>query len=161
MSDGYAGKDWTKIKTVTQQICLAVNHLHSQHIVHDDIKPLNVMRGEDGFLLIDMDGSSVAGFGFAGTKVSSAYVPPEMVHISADGEASVKCYPPLPGSESLYECVPSHPSQDIWALGCTLFEVFTGSKMFLTVGEDIVLPLLLLLLLLILLACHCAIYFLI
>ena len=90
------------------------------------------MRCEDRFLLIDLDASSVVGEGFAASKVSSAYAPPELVYVRADGSAAVK----MSSASSLadeYELVRSHYSQDVWALGCTLFELFTGSKMFLTV----------------------------
>jgi serine/threonine protein kinase len=133
LSDGYAGKDWEKIRTISRQLCYAVDHMHKQGIVHGDIKPLNAMRCEDRFLLIDLDASSVVGEGFAASKVSSAYAPPELVYLKADGSAAVKA-----SSEDIaphaYECVAAHYSQDVWALGCTFFELFTGSKMFLTVG---------------------------
>jgi hypothetical protein len=132
LSDGYAGKDWEKIRSIARQLCFSVNHLHHRRIVHGDIKPLNAMRCEDHFLLIDLDASSVVGEGFAASKVSSAYVPPELLYLKADGSAAVKM-----NSESSapvgYELVRAHYSQDVWALGCTLFELFTGSKMFLTV----------------------------
>ena len=111
-----------------------MEHLHQRRVVHGDIKPLNAMRCEDRFLLIDLDASSVVGEGFAASKVSSAYVPPELVYLKADGSAAVK----LSSGSSIaveYECVRSHYSQDVWALACTLFELFTGSKMFLTVSS--------------------------
>jgi serine/threonine protein kinase len=131
-SDGYAGKDWEKIRGIARQLCHSVQHLHQHRVVHGDIKPLNAMRCEDRFLLIDLDASSVVGEGFAASKVSSAYAPPELVYVRADGSAAVK----MSSGSSVgveYECVRCHYSQDVWALGCTLFELFTGSKMFLTV----------------------------
>ena len=130
LSDGYAGKDWEKIRGIARQLCYSVQHLHQHRVVHGDIKPLNAMRCDDRFLLIDLDASSVVGEGFAASKVSSAYAPPELVYMKADGSAAVKMSSEFSeGSE--YEPVRSHYSQDVWALGCTLFELFTGSKMFL------------------------------
>jgi serine/threonine protein kinase len=135
LSDGYAGKDWEKIRTIARQLCHSVEHLHDHRIVHGDIKPLNAMRCEDRFLLIDLDASRVVGEGFAANKVTTAYVPPEMVYVKADGSAAVKMSSESSVAAAVeYNLVRSHYSQDVWALGCTLFELFTGSKMFLTVS---------------------------
>jgi serine/threonine protein kinase len=143
LSDGYAGKDWEKIRSIARQLCFAVDHLHQHRVVHGDIKPLNAMRCEDRFLLIDLDASGVVGEGFAASKMSSAYAPPELLYVKADGSPAVKMSSGAATSADsmltagvvCYEPVMAHYSQDVWALGCTLLELFTGSKMFLTVSS--------------------------
>ena len=49
-----------------------------------DIKPLNIMRMGNQILLIDFDASAIIGGEYAGTKYSSAYLPPEMFYVHGD-----------------------------------------------------------------------------
>ena len=75
----FAGRDFERVKLYATQILEALMHVHSKGILHGDIKPLNVVRSGGRFKLIDL-GSSVRFGSFAGTsKVSTAYLPPEMV----------------------------------------------------------------------------------
>ena len=65
--------------TTTLQILRALQHLHDGGIIHGDVKPLNIVRHEGVFKLIDL-GASVRFGDFAGTtKNSTAYLPPEMI----------------------------------------------------------------------------------
>ena len=75
----FAGRDFELVKLYARQILEALVHLHAAGILHGDIKPLNVVRSGGRFKLIDL-GSAVRFGNFAGTsKMSTAYLPPEMV----------------------------------------------------------------------------------
>jgi serine/threonine protein kinase len=49
---------WLQIKNIMTQLCLAVDHIHQNGIIHADIKPLNIMRSNANIVLIDLDASS-------------------------------------------------------------------------------------------------------
>ena len=76
-------REWETIRIMCSQILRALDHLHSNHLVHGDIKPLNIVRAiDDGkFKLIDLDAAADLTRGdFAGLKFSSAFICPEMIH---------------------------------------------------------------------------------
>ncbi|XP_073154130.1 mitogen-activated protein kinase kinase kinase 18 [Henckelia pumila] len=97
------------IRFYAHQILLGLSYLHLNGIVHRDIKGQNILIGEDG-------GLKIADFGcakwvesgdfsremFAGTP---AYMAPEVAR----------------GEEQSF-------AADIWALGCTVIEMATGSN---------------------------------
>ncbi|MCE3216842.1 hypothetical protein HAX54_008444 [Datura stramonium] len=97
------------IKSYAQQILLGLDYLHSIEVVHCDIKGQNILIGQDGNIKIaDLgcgkllgDEKNAAGSGFSGTP---AFMAPEV----ARGEEQ------------------SFPA-DIWAFGCTVIEMATGS----------------------------------
>jgi ankyrin repeat protein/serine/threonine protein kinase len=80
-----AGKDWSQVAHMFRDIVQCTAHLHDQGIIHGDIKPLNIMRGVDGHIvLIDLDASVRTEEGFyMGLKYSSAYIPPEMINLAS------------------------------------------------------------------------------
>ena len=111
--------DWPKIKQILRDICLCLAAVHSQGKIHGDIKPLNVMRLSSGQMsLIDMDASTSFG-DVCGCKISSGYIPPEMVLIS-EYDYSYEI------STSLLASV----SYDMWSLGCVLYYLCTGETLF-------------------------------
>eukprot|EP01041_Mallomonas_annulata_P014422 gene14422-biopygen7352 len=50
-----AGRDWLQIRSITQQLTMALVHMHSKGFIHGDVKPLNIMRINGHFKLIDLD----------------------------------------------------------------------------------------------------------
>ena len=103
---------------IMSRLCEAVEYLHSQQIVHYDLKPGNLLLCEDGTVrLIDfgMAHEIVRGrFAFAGSApaiASSDYVAPEQIR-RRRGQTSV----------------------DIYALGAMLYEMLTGHPPF--EGDD-------------------------
>jgi len=75
-----AAKDWSQIKSISIEIALALQHLHTNGVIHGDIKSKNIVRIGHRVKLIDFDASISIGKGYAGAKYSSAFVPPEMIY---------------------------------------------------------------------------------
>jgi serine/threonine protein kinase len=77
--------------------------LHSRHIAHLDIKPTNLTR-----ILIDLGGAlEIPKGGLVGDVGTFSYKAPEIMMRAPFGL-----------------------SADMWSLGCTLFELYTGKKLF-------------------------------
>ncbi|GAA4802723.1 hypothetical protein GCM10023200_44920 [Actinomycetospora chlora] len=93
-------------------VCEALAAAHDRGIVHRDVNPGNVMRCDDGTVkLMDFGIARVADVeGFTGTGVvigTAAYLSPEQVR-----------------------CEPLDGRSDVYAVGCTLYEMVTGETPF-------------------------------
>ncbi len=108
-------EDEQVIKRYVCQMIRGLHYLHSQGIVHHDVKPSNILFDSEGTLkFIDFGCSElktknaivsdVEAFKLVGT---ARYLPPEVIRNECDA-------PPT--------------SQDIWALGCTIIEMATGKR---------------------------------
>lgn len=96
------------------QIGEALRCMHAQHMLHLDLKPLNVMRGEDGHIVLIDFGLSKC-FGADGQPESSTRI----------GQGTTG-YAPIE-QHSFKKADGFMPTLDIYALGATLFKMFTGS----------------------------------
>lgn len=93
------------------QLCSAVAHIHSHTMIHRDIKPENVLLGTGQKVLL-------ADFGYA--TVTSEW----------DPHASDICGTlPYLAPELLLGAGAATEKSDVWALGCTLFFMITGSRL--------------------------------
>ena len=119
-------RDLEHVRVIFSEICQCLGLLHTAGAgrIHGDIKPLNIMRGHDGrMILIDLDASVV--FGEAcGIKESTAYFPPEMF----DGREIRR-----PGGST---ALAASASFDMWSLGVVLYELCTGSKLWKSDVQD-------------------------
>jgi len=88
------------------QIVLAVHHLHSQNILHRDLKTLNIFLAKDNSIRIGDLGVA---------KILSA----------ADTFVRSKVGTPYYLSPEVCEDRPYNNKSDIWSLGCVLYELCT------------------------------------
>ena len=96
------------------QIGEALKCMHAQHMLHLDLKPLNVMRGEDGHIVLIDFGLSKC-FGADGQPESSTRI----------GQGTTG-YAPIE-QHSFKKADGFMPTLDIYALGATRFKMLTGS----------------------------------
>lgn len=120
----FAGRDIITSTRIFRNLVDCTLHVHSKGIVHADIKPMNVVRIDGEFKLIDLDAASLIGKDIIGRKSSSAYCPPEAIRFSAD--------------RNVYECqhgLIAHTSFDVWSLGCILYQMLHPQVMQLFQGD--------------------------
>jgi len=105
------------------QLTLALEHLHSHHVLHRDIKSDNVFLTKPG-----VKGKVAALLGDFG-------VARVLEHTNA--EAKTMCGTPYYMSPELIKNEPYNNKSDIWALGCVLYEMLTLEVPFLasSMGE--------------------------
>ena len=113
----WAGRNQDEIRHVFTQLVRCVEHLHSKDLIHGDIKPLNFLRTNGQWQLIDLDAVANLSSGFVGLKYSSAYVPPEAIHVD-----NISCIASVKTPHS-HEKLVAHQSFDVWALGCILYQM--------------------------------------
>jgi serine/threonine-protein kinase len=89
----------------TCQICNAVEHAHRQGVIHRDLRPANVLVGENGMLKVaDFGTSRFLEIAAHGTTVIGS--PPYMAPEQFQGKAVF--------------------ASDIYSLGVTMYQMFTG-----------------------------------
>jgi hypothetical protein len=110
--------DLERAIAIADQVSQALVHTHADSVVHRDLKPGNIWLAEDGTAKLGDFGLAFAAsdtrMTTEGTMLGTvAYMPPEQ----ALGNAAT-------------------PQSDLYALGCTLYEMVTGRPPF--VGDDAV-----------------------
>ncbi|KAG7088755.1 hypothetical protein E1B28_012720 [Marasmius oreades] len=119
-----------KIKMMSE-ISEGIRYLHEHHppIVHSDIKGLNILVSDDGECCL-------ADFGLVTLENESSE---GQVHVSTS-QAVIRGSVPWLAPELMnpdYIGVPSRTTRDIYALGCTIFELLTGNAPFVEKKMDI------------------------
>lgn len=109
-----------EIKSIFKQIALGVKNLHDHNVVHQDLKPANILLKSDGTALISDLGIGRSFQSAAMVVGTPAYQSPEVVDDSCEDE-----------EEDIDPC-----KEDVWSLGVTLYQLaykklpFTGCNVF-------------------------------
>ncbi|CAD8167615.1 unnamed protein product [Paramecium octaurelia] len=94
---------------IFKELCQALNYLHNQNILHRDIKPSNIFVTAEGQVKLGDFGISTQMRDFMTPQTCTKnYRAPELFFGLKEYDASI----------------------DIWSLGCTLVELFTGKILF-------------------------------
>ena len=105
---------WAEAVEVMRAVAVGLDYAHAQDILHRDLKPANIlMDPERGSMLTD--------FGLAKLASESS--------LSASASSSVVGTPHYIAPE-VWEGKATTPQSDIYALGCILYEMLTGEKIF-------------------------------
>lgn len=103
--------NFDELKKISAQVLLGLEYTHGMNIIHRDLKPENI--------LIDKDGNAkLCDFGMAKYDTMQAYSSPKV------------CTPWFQAPEMYVNEVLYDHKVDIWSMGCTLYEIFTGSVLF-------------------------------
>jgi serine/threonine protein kinase len=136
-ADPYSNRSALEVFT---QVVEAVAHIHSKGQVHGNLVPVNICRYDERWMLQDM--SSSVSFGSPVMKFkrySSAYIPPEAIITDDSGVCFVRSSlgpNGIPGEdEGKLDYLRAHPSFDIWALGCILYQLVSPTSSQLFVGD--------------------------
>lgn len=102
--------DENEARIIFKQILETVKYCHNQEIIHRDLKPDNILFHDNTHTQIKIIDFGIATLLHDKTRAGSLnYISPEV----------------LSGKDSS-----SLPSVDIWSIGCILYEMLTGKKMF-------------------------------
>lgn len=103
----------SEVQLIAQQLVKALHYLHSNRVIHRDMKPQNILIGSNNVI-------KIADFGFARSLSHQTTV-----------LKSVKGTP-LYMSPELVQEQPYNHTADLWSLGVILYELFLGTPPFYT-----------------------------
>lgn len=101
-----------EIRKIAMQLVAGLFYLHSNNVIHRDIKPQNVLISANGII-------KICDFGFARAIENKAMI------------TSIKGTPLYMAPELLKE-YPYNQKADLWSLGVILYELFVGQPPFYT-----------------------------
>eukprot|EP00897_Mesotaenium_endlicherianum_P008404 jgi/Mesen1/7592/ME000395S06744 len=103
----------SQVQAIAKQLVRALHYLHSNRIIHRDMKPQNILIGAGGIV-------KLCDFGFARAMSCNT-----MVVTSIKGT-------PLYMAPELVQEQPYNHTVDLWSLGVILYELFVGTPPFYT-----------------------------
>jgi WD40 repeat protein/serine/threonine protein kinase len=128
--DGGAARALASILDTAIQLAWGLQHAHSQRVVHQDIKPGNVLLTADGTAKITDFGLARARRTWRAGSVSDRRVHPPVadapgsptatVHVTCGGMTPAYCSPEQAAGQPLARAT------DVWSWAVTVLEMFTG-----------------------------------
>lgn len=121
MSRKDAPVTYDAVKTIMMEVLLGVEYMHKSGYIHRDIKPDNIImvRGDDGKHV-----AKVADFGLAKSYIPNVCNTPGVT-------TSWFRSPEVCLGYSYYDA-----AIDIWAVGCTFYQIISGDPLFLSTNND-------------------------
>jgi serine/threonine protein kinase len=104
---------WRELLPLMMEVCDALQYAHSQNIIHRDIKPSNIMIADNHAKVVD--------FGIAKSLSDAS---PKLT------QTNVLMGSVYYMSPSDFSGAPATAQSDIYALGCTIFEMLVGKPPF-------------------------------
>lgn len=99
------------VRVLLRDVCRALEYAHAAKVIHRDLKPSNLMRAADGRCkVMDFGIAHRASRAGAATRTEAWGTPPYMAPEQEEGRVS--------------------PESDLYALGCTVYELLSGARPF-------------------------------
>ncbi|GGY71939.1 serine/threonine-protein kinase [Marinobacter zhanjiangensis] len=115
------GLKWKGCVAVLRQVADALEHSHSQGIVHADLKPSNIFFTREGRIkLLD----------FGVSRALQAQQPEDYLNPRSEDETSIYGYTPAYASPELIEGKDPSPQDDLYALACISYELLSSRHPF-------------------------------
>jgi len=118
LSDGWRANGIKNAANLLHDIAAALTYIHARHLVHSDIKPANIGKNGENFVLLD--------FGLSRQV--------ELFTADTHPTGSLRTRAPELLTEGRYL---DAFAADVWALGATVFNACTGRFPLTRLGEDI------------------------
>ena len=127
INEGGAGLDKEQAITYFDHLCAALSYAHERQIIHSDFKPGNIFITRKNI-------AKVLDFGIA--RAFAADKTPQQDQTFDVG--SLGALTPAYASLEMIEGGSSHYSDDVYALGCVLYEMLTGDHPYERVPANII-----------------------
>ena len=128
-----AGQRFTQGQVIkwASQLCEVVQYLHSEKVLHSDIKPANIMLTPAGNIcLIDFNISTPFDTDANPVGKSDGYAPPEQYTRSSTAPVSTDTSNSQLASAHYYKNIAAKidPRSDIYSIGATLYHLISGVR---------------------------------
>lgn len=115
-----AGLSRSEVFRIVRNVGAALSYAHHRGVVHSDFKPANAMRAQDGTV-------KVLDFGIARAIAQASGLDAQPTNFNVTG---LRALTPAYASSEMLLGEPAHPSDDVFALACVTYELFTGRHPF-------------------------------